>query len=209
MIRIMIADDHTIMRSGLKQLIEFDSRLHVTAEAENGGQVLESLRTLEVDLILLDMSMPGISGEDLIARIHGHYPKLPILVLSMHNEPQIAQRALRAGASGYLTKDHNAETLLAAINKVANGGRYLDPRIAEHLAFANAEQRENGLDNLSDREFQVLRLLAEGLSVNQIAERLAISNKTVSTHKTRLMEKMGFNCNADIIRFALTEQLSR
>ncbi|MGP0173019.1 response regulator [Pseudomonas sp. NCHU5208] len=209
MTRIMIADDHTIMRNGLKQLIEFDSGLQVVAEAENGGQVLENLRHIEVDLVLLDMSMPGISGEDLIARIRSHYEKLPILVLSMHNEAQIAQRALRAGASGYLTKDHNAETLLAVINKVAKGGRYLDPRIAEQLAFANAEQRDSGLDSLSDREFQVLRLLADGLSVNQIAERLAISNKTVSTHKTRLMEKMGFNSNADIIRFALTEQLSR
>lgn len=209
MTRIMIADDHTIMRNGLKQLIEFDSSLQVIAEAENGGQVLDNLRQVEVDLILLDMSMPGISGEDLIARIRSHYEKLPILVLSMHNEPQIAQRALRAGASGYLTKDHNAETLLAVINKVAKGGRYLDPRIAEQLAFANADQRDNGLDSLSDREFQVLRLLADGLSVNQVAERLAISNKTVSTHKTRLMEKMGFNSNADIIRFVLTEQLSR
>ena len=119
MTRIMIADDHTIMRNGLKQLIEFDPHLQVVAEAENGGQVLENLRNVEVDLVLLDMSMPGISGEDLIARIHGHYTKLPILVLSMHNEPQIAQRALKAGAAGYLTKDHNAETLLAAINKVA------------------------------------------------------------------------------------------
>ena len=209
MTRIMIADDHTIMRNGLKQLIEFDNRLQVVAEAENGGQVLESLRNVEVDLVLLDMSMPGISGEDLIARIHGHYAKLPILVLSMHNEPQIAQRALRAGASGYLTKDHNAETLLAAINKVAGGGRYLDPRIAEQLAFANSEPRDSGLDSLSDREFQILRLLADGLGVNQIAERLAISNKTVSTHKTRLMEKMGFSCNADIIRFAMTERLSK
>lgn len=209
MTRIMIADDHTIMRNGLKQLIEFDSRLQVIAEAENGGQVLEQLRQIDVDLLLLDMSMPGISGEDLISRLHGHYPKLPILVLSMHNEAQIAQRALRAGANGYLTKDHNAETLLAAINKVANGGRYLDPRIAEQLAFANAEPRDSGLDSLSDREFQILRLLADGLGVNQIAERLAISNKTVSTHKTRLMEKMGFSCNADIIRYALTERMSR
>ncbi|CAM3196885.1 two-component system, response regulator [Ectopseudomonas mendocina] len=209
MTRIMIADDHTIMRNGLKQLIEFDSRLQVIAEAENGGQVLERLRQIDVDLLLLDMSMPGISGEDLISRLHGHYPKLPILVLSMHNEAQIAQRALRAGANGYLTKDHNAETLLAAINKVANGGRYLDPRIAEQLAFANAEPRDSGLDSLSDREFQILRLLADGLGVNQIAERLAISNKTVSTHKTRLMEKMGFSCNADIIRYALTERMSR
>lgn len=188
MTRIMIADDHTIMRNGLKQLIEFDSRLQVVAEAENGGQVLERLRSTEVDLVLLDMSMPGISGEDLIARIHGHYTRLPILVLSMHNEAQIAQRAPACGRQRLPDQDHDAETLLAAINKVANGGRYLDPRIAEQLAFANAEERNSGLHSLSDREFQILRLLADGLGVNQIAEHLSISNKTVSTHKTRLME---------------------
>lgn len=208
MTRILIADDHAIMRGGLKQLIEFDARLQVAAEAENGAQVLEQLRTGEFDLLLLDMSMPGLSGEDLISRVHGRYPRLPILVLSMHNEAQIAQRALRAGASGYLTKDHNPETLLAAIHRVAGGGRYLDPRIAEQLAFASSSPTEDAAAQLSDREFQILRLLAQGLSVNQIADQLVISNKTVSTHKTRLMEKMGFTCNADIIKYAMTHGLT-
>lgn len=208
MTRILIADDHAIMRGGLKQLIEFDARLQVAAEAENGAQVLEQLRTGEFDLLLLDMSMPGLSGEDLISRVHGRYPRLPVLVLSMHNEAQIAQRALRAGASGYLTKDHNPETLLAAIHRVAGGGRYLDPRIAEQLAFANSSPTDDAAAQLSDREFQILRLLAQGLSVNQIADQLVISNKTVSTHKTRLMEKMGFTCNADIIKYAMTHGLT-
>ncbi|WP_337058848.1 response regulator transcription factor [Pseudomonas sp. USHLN015] len=208
MTRILIADDHAIMRGGLKQLIEFDARLQVAAEAENGAQVLEQLRTGEFDLLLLDMSMPGLSGEDLISRVHGRYPRLPILVLSMHNEAQIAQRALRAGANGYLTKDHNPETLLAAIHRVADGGRYLDPRIAEQLAFASSNPADDATAQLSDREFQILRLLAQGLSVNQIADQLVISNKTVSTHKTRLMEKMGFTCNADIIKYALTHGLT-
>lgn len=208
MTRILIADDHAIMRGGLKQLIEFDARLQVAAEAENGAQVLEQLRTGEFDLLLLDMSMPGLSGEDLISRVHSRYPRLPILVLSMHNEAQIAQRALRAGASGYLTKDHNPETLLAAIHRVAGGGRYLDPRIAEQLAFASSSPTDDAAAQLSDREFQILRLLAQGLSVNQIADQLVISNKTVSTHKTRLMEKMGFTCNADIIKYAMTHGLT-
>ncbi|BCA29004.1 response regulator [Metapseudomonas otitidis] len=208
MTRILIADDHAIMRGGLKQLIEFDARLQVAAEAENGAQVLEQLRTGEFDLLLLDMSMPGLSGEDLISRVHGRYPRLPILVLSMHNEAQIAQRALRAGANGYLTKDHNPETLLAAIHRVAGGGRYLDPRIAEQLAFASSSPTDDAAAQLSDREFQILRLLAQGLSVNQIADQLVISNKTVSTHKTRLMEKMGFTCNADIIKYAMTHGLT-
>lgn len=208
MTRILIADDHAIMRGGLKQLIEFDARLQVAAEAENGAQVLEQLRAGEFDLLLLDMSMPGLSGEDLISRVHGRYPRLPILVLSMHNEAQIAQRALRAGASGYLTKDHNPETLLAAIHRGAGGGRYLDPRIAEQLAFASSSPTDDATAQLSDREFQILRLLAQGLSVNQIADQLVISNKTVSTHKTRLMEKMGFTCNADIIKYAMTHGLT-
>lgn len=209
MTRILIADDHAIMRGGLKQLIEFDRSLQVVAEAENGSQVLDCLRNTPVDLLLLDMSMPGLSGEDLIARVHAHYTRLPILVLSMHNEAQIAQRALKAGANGYLTKDHNPETLLSAIQKVAGGGRYLDPRIAEQLAFANSTPQEDAMRSLSDREFQILRLLAQGLSVNQIAENLVISNKTVSTHKTRLMEKMGFSCNADIIKFAMSQGLAQ
>ncbi|PXF31879.1 LuxR family transcriptional regulator [Pokkaliibacter plantistimulans] len=207
MIRLLIADDHAIMRSGLRQLIEFDPALRVIEEAENGAQVIEHLRSSQFDLLLLDMSMPGLSGEDLITRVHGKVPKLPILVLSMHNEAQIAQRALRAGASGYLTKDHNPETLLAAIHKVASGGRYLDPRIAEQLAFANSVPQESGTSQLTDREFQILRMLAKGLSVNQIAEELIISNKTVSTHKTRLMEKMSFSSNADIVKYALANGL--
>ncbi|MDR7023835.1 MAG: DNA-binding response regulator [Pseudomonas sp.] len=208
MIRILIADDHAIMRGGLKQLIEFDRHLQVVAEAENGSQVLERLRDTAVDLLLLDMSMPGLSGEDLIARIRTHHAKLPILVLSMHNEPQIAQRALKAGAAGYLTKDHNPETLLAVIHRTAAGGRYLDPRIAEQLAFASTSTGESTLKDLSDREYQILRMLAQGLSVNQIAEHLVISNKTVSTHKARLMEKMGFSCNAEIIKYAMAQGLT-
>ncbi|KPA90063.1 response regulator [Pseudomonas asplenii] len=208
MIRIFIADDHAIMRGGLKQLIEFDTRLQVAAEAENGAQVLERLREGECDLLLLDMSMPGLSGEDLISRVHNRYPNLPILVLSMHNEAQIAQRALRAGANGYMTKDHNPETLLAAIHKVAGGGRYLDPRIAEQLAFASSSPSDDAATQLSDREFHILRLLGKGLSVNQIADQLVISNKTVSTHKARLMEKMGFTCNAEIIKYAMAHGLT-
>ncbi|MAY75188.1 response regulator [Pseudomonas sp. NPDC047963] len=206
MIRLLIADDHAIMREGLKQLIGLDSLLQVSAEAENGAQVLERLREAEYDLLLLDMSMPGISGEALIARVHTGHAKLPILVLSMHNEPQIALRALRAGASGYLTKDHNPETLLAAIHRVAKGGRYIDPRLAEQIALANTDP-EQPVEALSDREFQILRLLGQGLSVNQIADQLVISNKTVSTHKTRLMKKMGFQSNADIVRYAMNQGL--
>lgn len=206
MIRLLVADDHRIMREGLKQLFALVKDLEVVAEAENALQVLDGLRAHEVDVLLLDMNMPGESGESLIARLRAHYPQLPILILSMHNETHIAQRALRAGASGYLTKDHDPETLLAAIRKVAAGGRYLDPVLAEQIALQSTTFASTAPgESLSDREFQILRLLAQGLSVNEVAQRLMISNKTVSTHKTRLMEKMSFLSNADIVRYAISQ----
>lgn len=188
MIQLMIADDHAIMREGLKQLFALAGDLLVVAEAENGVQLLERLRFGGIDLLLLDMNMPGISGDDLVARVRTHYPQLPILVLSMHNEVKIAQRALKSGASGYLTKDRDPETLLTAIRRVAAGGRFIDAALAEQMAFA-----ATGLgpcaqhDALTDRELQVMRLLARGMSVSRIATELVISHKTVSTHKARLM----------------------
>ncbi len=208
MIRLMIADDHAIMREGLKRLFALDDDLQVVAEAENGLVLLERLRQGGIDLLLLDMSMPGISGEDLLFRIHAHYPLLPILVLSMYNEVPIVLRALRTGALGYLTKDSDPEALLLAIRRVASGGRYIDTRLAEQIAFAAGglgPQCEH--DALTDRELQVMRLLASGLSVMRIAADLAISHKTVSTHKGRLMEKMGFTSTADIVRYAMTQRL--
>ena len=209
MIRLLIADDHTIMREGLKQLFTLVADVQVVAEAESGTQLIELLRQVEIDLLLLDMNMPGISGEILIARLHTQYPKLPILVLSMHNEIHIAQRALRAGALGYLTKDRDPETLLVAMRRVVSGQRYLDPALAEQIALQSSGlKQQTYVESLSDREFQILRLLAHGMSVNQIAEQLVISNKTVSTHKTRLMEKMGFSSTADIVRFAMTLGIS-
>jgi DNA-binding NarL/FixJ family response regulator len=204
MIRLMIADDHAIMREGLKQLFALADDLQVQAEAENGAVLLERLRQGGIDLLLLDMSMPGISGEDLVARVHSHYPQLPILVLSMHNEVQIAQRALKSGAAGYLTKDRDPETLLMAIRRVAAGGRFIEAGLAEQMAFAaSGRSPRNQQDSLTDRELQVMRRLAQGLSVKRIADELAISSKTVSTHKARLMEKMSFTCNADIVRYAI------
>lgn len=208
MIRLMIADDHAIMREGLKQLFSLVGDIEVVAEATNGGAAIERLRDVEPDILLLDMTMPGISGEDLIARIRSHHTGLPILILSMHNEPPIARRALKAGANGYVTKDRDPETLLGAIRKVAGGGRYLDPLLAEQLAFdATGIGAQPGHDCLTDREFQVLRFIAQGVGVNDVANRLAISNKTVSTHKARLMEKMGFASNAELVRYAVEHKL--
>lgn len=208
LIHLLVADDHAIMREGLKQLFALAPDIRVAGEAENGVQVLERLRTADIDLLLLDMSMPGLSGEDLIARIHGEYPGLPVLVLSMHNETQVVQRALRAGARGYLTKDGDPESLLAAIRSVAAGERFIDPSLAQQMALeASGLGAHTHHDCLSDRELQVLRMIAHGMSVNHIAAELAISNKTVSTHKARMMEKLGFASNADIVRYAVDHAL--
>ncbi|WP_459867534.1 response regulator [Endothiovibrio diazotrophicus] len=208
MIRLLIADDHAIVREGLKQLFALTSDITVVAEAMNGGEVLERLRGGGIDVILLDMAMPGISGIDLIRRIHNHDGAPPILVLTMHNEPQIARRAIKSGVVGYVTKDSEPEVLLAAIRRVAAGGRSIDPALAEAMLFeSNAASEQPPHEQLSDRELQILQLLAKGLSVNEVADALAISNKTVSTHKARLMEKMAFHSNAEMVRYAVTAGL--
>jgi DNA-binding NarL/FixJ family response regulator len=208
MIRVLIADDHGIMRGGLKHLFALGKEVAVAGEAVNGGQVLDALRTGGIDLVLLDMTMPGDSGVSLIQHICAHEPYPPILVLSMHNELAIARRALTAGAAGYLTKDNKPETLMAAIRKVAAGGRFIDPELAEQMVFeSSCSDQRSPHELLSDREFHILRLLVRGKSVNQVADELSISNKTVSTHKARLMQKMNFQNNADLVRYAITHNL--
>ncbi|MCK9389080.1 MAG: response regulator transcription factor [Sulfuritalea sp.] len=208
MIRLLIADDHAIVREGLKQFFTLVDDIAVIGEAENGAQVLNAMRGGGIDLLLLDMTMPGICGVELVSRIRMQDAKMPILVLSMHNESQIVKRALKSGASGYLTKDSDPERLLAAIRKVAGGGRYIDPVVAEQMAFEIAgESHELAHERLSDREFEVLMLLSKGQGVNEIADMLSISNKTVSTHKARLMEKMGMRSNAELVRYAVDNGL--
>ncbi len=204
MIRIHLADDHAIMREGLKQLFALSPGLVVTGESVNGAQLLDALRAGGIDIVLLDMTMPGISGAGLIERIRTRYDT-PLLVLSMHNEAQIARRAIAAGASGYLTKDNDPEILVGAVRKVAAGGRFIDPQLAEQLVFASSASAPH--ECLSDREQHILRLLASGLCVNDIAMQLSISNKTVSTHKARLMQKMKFSHNADLVRYAIEHNL--
>lgn len=207
-IRLLITDDHTIMREGLKQLLALDPNLRVAAEADNGLRAMERLRQDDIDVLLLDMNMPGLSGEDLMSTIRAQYPDQKTLVLSMHNEPQVAQRMLRAGASGYLCKTCSPETLLGAIRRVHAGARFIDPQIAERIALeASGVQPQAHHDKLTERELQILQLFARGASVTRIAQALSISGKTVSTHKARMMEKMGFTCNAEIIRYAVDQQL--
>jgi DNA-binding NarL/FixJ family response regulator len=209
MIRLVLADDHAIVRSGLTQIFSLLPDIEVLAEATNGSEVLEMLhKYAQIDLILLDLNMEGISGADLIARIKAHRPALPVLVLSMHNEPQVATRMLRAGANGYITKDCNPDILLAAMRRVAAGGKYIEPGLAEKMVFEVSATEERPLHNLlSDRERDVLRLLTVGKGVKEIADQLAISNKTVSTYKVRLMEKLNLSNMADLMRYAMEHGL--
>lgn len=208
MIRILIADDHAIVRGGVKQLLALTDDVEVAGEAVNGAQLMEQLRNGSFDLVLLDMTMPGISGVDLITRIRIRDARLPILVLSMRNEAQLVRRALKAGATGYLTKDNEPETLMAAIRKTAAGGRFIDPLLVEQMVFGmDTPGPDQAQERLSNRECQILSLLARGTSVNQIAGELAISNKTVSTHKARLMQKMNFRSNAELVRYGVAHDL--
>ncbi|OAJ62435.1 DNA-binding response regulator [Paraburkholderia ginsengiterrae] len=207
MIRILIADDHAIVRGGLRQIIATTSDIVVTAEAAQGAEVVDKLRTCSVDLLLLDMTMPGISGVDLIRRVRAEQPALPVLVLSIHDEAQVASRALRAGATGYLTKDSDPDVLLAAIRKLADGGRFIDPKLVDAMVFDTHRGDMAPHEVLSDREFQVLQMLAAGKSINDIADSCSLSAKTISTHKMRLMQKLGLSNNAEVIRYAIRHGL--
>jgi len=208
MIRLLIADDHAIVRGGLKQIFALVPDFTVAGEATSGGEVLDCLQRDNFDLLLMDLNMLGISGVDLIARVRMRRPDLPLLVLSMHNEVHVAARALKAGANGYITKDCEPEVLLAAIRKVAARGRYIAPELAEKMIFeANSLQQQPLHSLLSDREMEVFRLLVSGLGVNEIASRLIISGKTVSTHKVRLMEKLQVSSLAELVRYAVQHDI--
>jgi DNA-binding NarL/FixJ family response regulator len=209
-IRVVIADDHTILREGLKQLLQASDDFEVVGEAGDGHEVLREVRGREFDVLLLDMSMPGKSGMELIKQVKAEKPKLRILVLSMHEEHQYAVRAIRSGASGYLTKESAATQLVTAIRKVAGGGAFISAEVAEQLALSSMPHHAEGPAHasLSDREYQVFRLLVEGEAVSEIAVKLNLSIKTVSTHKARLMEKLGIDNAADLVRYAMKHGLT-
>jgi len=202
MIRIVIADDHAMVRGGLKQIVATAADIEVVGEATQGREVLALLRQIPFDLLLLDMTMPGLSSIELIRRLHEEAPALAILILSMHNEVQFVARALKAGASGYVTKDSEPEILLLAIRKVADGGKYIDPTLVDALVFNPRDRDSLPHDCLSERELQILKRIAVGDALADIAKQLHLSPKTVSTHKMRLMQKLGTGNNAELIRFA-------
>ncbi|MBI5922896.1 MAG: response regulator transcription factor [Betaproteobacteria bacterium] len=207
MIRIVIADDHAMVRGGLKQIIATTPDIEVVGEATQGHEVLTLLRQTTFDLLLLDMTMPGLSGVELIRRLHEEKPDLPMLILSMHNEVQVVTRALKAGASGYVTKDSEPEILLQAIRKIVAGGKYIDPTLVDAMVFDARDRDSLPHEDLSERELQILKMIAAGGALNEIASQLCLSPKTISTHKMRLMQKLGVDNNADLIRYATTHGL--
>lgn len=209
MIRIAIADDHAIVREGLKRIVAADSGLQIVDEAGDGTEVMRLVRESDFDVLVLDLSMPGRSGMELIKLVKAEKPKLRILVLSMHQELQYAVRAIKSGASGYLTKESAPAQLVQAIHKIAGGGAYITAEVAEQLALgAMPGAAAAAHESLSAREFEVFRLLAAGVSVTDIATRLNLSVKTISTHKANLMQKMGLGNASELIRYAIKHGLA-
>jgi len=207
MIRIIVADDHNIVRQGVRQILALASDFIVAGEASNGKELLSLIETVVCDIVLLDMSMPGLSGVDLIKRVKQSEWLPSILVFSMHNEGQFVNRALKAGAVGYITKDSDPETLIAAIRKVARGGKYIDPFLVDDMVFNLGQDNTILHDRLSNREFQIFQLLVGGKSVTSIAESLSLSSKTISTHKLRMMEKMQIKSLAELTQYAMAHNL--
>jgi len=207
-IRIFVADDHAVVRRGLRHIFATTHDMAVEAEAGNAEETLEKLRGGQFEVILLDVSMPGSNAVDLIKRIKATYPALTILVHSMHAEAPVASRMLKAGATGYITKDSEPEQLLSAIRKVVAGGRYIAPAVAEMMVFADDAPDGKPLHELlSGREGQVLRMLAAGKSIGDIARLLNLSPKTASTYKARIMEKLKVGTDAELFRYAVTHQI--
>jgi DNA-binding NarL/FixJ family response regulator len=206
--RVLLADDHAIVREGLRRILAADPSFAVAGEARDGHEVLAAVRAGGFEVLLLDLSMPGRGGIDLLRQIKADRPQLRVLVLSMHDEQQYAVRAIRAGASGYLTKDAAPAQLVDALKKIASGALFITPGVAEALAQQlQSPGEELPHKRLTDREYEVLLLLAAGVSISNIAERLHLSVKTVSTHKTHIQEKLHAQSLADLVRYALAHGL--
>lgn len=208
-IRILVADDHPVVRRGIRQIVTAAGDMRVADEAANGRELLERARTVEHDLVLLDLSMPEMSGLDLLKQLKRERPKIPIVILTVSSENQFAIRALRAGAAGYLTKDTAPTELVGAVRKVVKGGRYLTPSVAERLAgYLTADNDKPPHEKLSDREYQVLRMIAAGKSTRRISTELALSVKTIGTYRARIFEKMQMKSPAELAAYAVRNRLS-
>lgn len=210
MIRLAIADDHPIVREGLRRIAVEDAGITVTGEASTANELFRLLSAAAVDVVLLDVSMPGATFVETLIALRERHPTVRILVLSVHPEDQWAMRALRAGAAGYLTKDRSPEQLVQAIRRVARGGKYVSESLAEKLAgLVDSGRARTPHELLSDREFEVLRALGSGMTVKDVAVHLRLSAKTVSTYRARLLEKMGLKSQADLVRYVAVHELLR
>jgi DNA-binding NarL/FixJ family response regulator len=208
MIKILIADDHPVVRKGLKEIIQATSDMTVSGEASDGQEVLEKVMKIDFDVVVLDIAMPGRSGLDILKELKSGKPELPVLILSIHPEEQYAVRVLKAGASGYLTKDSAPDELITAIRKVSRGKKYISASLAEKLAYDLEIGAEKPLhETLSDREYEVMCLIASGKTVKEIAEQLFLSGKTISTYRSRILEKMKMRSSAELTHYAIKHEL--
>ncbi|HTQ73325.1 MAG TPA: response regulator transcription factor [Burkholderiales bacterium] len=205
-IRILVADDHAVVRRGLSHILAMSPDIVISAEAVDGADVLEKLGATAVEVLLMDVSMPATDAVELVKRVRADHPGVAVLVHSMHADAPIASRMLKAGAAGYITKDSEPEQLVAALRRVAAGGRYIGPELAERLAFGDGAARALH-ELLSERESQVFVLLASGKPLKAIARDLHLSPKTASTYKTRVMQKLGVGSDAELVRYAVAHQL--
>jgi DNA-binding NarL/FixJ family response regulator len=206
---VLIADDHAIIRDGLRKILADTYDLEVVGEAANGNAVMEQVRARDWDLLVLDISMPGRNGLELIKLVKAERPKLPILIFSMHPEEQYAVRAIRAGAAGYISKEGDTDMLLPAMRRVVAGGMFISPKVAELLAGDISPQSQNLPHTLlTDREFDVFRRIVRGVALTAIAEELSLSVKTVSTHKTHILAKMNMSTQVDLVRYAIDQKLT-
>jgi two-component system invasion response regulator UvrY len=207
-IRVLIVDDHDVVREGVKQMVSETGDILAAGEARRGADALELLRTEQYDVVILDLNLPDRPGLDVLTLMRALAPTVPVLVFSMHEQPSYASRALKGGATGYVSKNSAREHLVAAIRKIVRGERFLSPELAENLAFdLMRSPHDRSHQSLSDREFQVLCLIASGKPPRQIAQELNVSVKTVATHRTRLLAKMGLKNNADIVEYAIKNRL--
>lgn len=207
MIRALVVDDHPIVRRGIIQILDAEKDLTCVGTAQNVPEAYACLRNQPVDIVILDLALPGESGLEVLQRIKREYPHLPVLILSIHPEDQYAVRLLKAGASGYLTKETVPETLLSAIRKVVSGGRYIGPTLADLLVNERIEGTTPLHERLSDREFQILLLIAQGRPLTDIGDHLCLSPKTVSTYRQRILDKMAMKSNADLTRYVIEHSL--
>jgi DNA-binding NarL/FixJ family response regulator len=206
--RVLIADDHPVVRHGLKQILASESKLSVVGEAKNGNEALEMARQLDWDVAVVDYSMPGMSGLELLKQFKREHPNRPVLILSMYPEEVHATRVLKAGAAGYLNKASACEELAHAIRKIAGGGKYISPSLAEKMVFELGPDAQKPLhEELSDREYRVMWLLASGKQVKQIAKEMFLSASTISTYRSRIFKKLQLTSNAGLVRYAIKHQL--